>query len=66
LDEEKAKKKHARVDLTKWFWPKILHRMLRLAKGTANPNNNTYTSDWQDGLIGPGGLLLLLLLVPDL
>jgi hypothetical protein len=35
-------------------------------KGTANPNNNTYTSDWLDGLIGPGGLLLLLLLVPDL
>jgi len=38
--------------------------MLRLAKGIAKPNN-TYTSDWLDGLIGPGGLLLLLL-VPDL
>jgi hypothetical protein len=33
--------------------------MLRLAKGSAKPNT-TPAVDWLDGLIGPGGLLLLM------
>jgi hypothetical protein len=53
LDEEKAK--HADLAQQNGYGPTFFHRMLRLAKRTANP---TPAVHWLDCLIGPGGLLL--------
>jgi hypothetical protein len=53
LDEEKAK--HAGLAQQNGYGPAFFHRMLRLAKCTANP---TPAIDWLDCLIGPGWLLL--------
>jgi hypothetical protein len=53
LHEEKSK--HAGLAEQNGFGPAFLHRMLRVAKGTVKAP----VVDWLDGLIGPGGLLLV-------
>jgi hypothetical protein len=40
----------------KWFWPRICNGVQRLAQQSVTP-----AADWLDSLIGPGGLLLLVL-----
>jgi hypothetical protein len=54
LDQEKAK--YAGLAQQNGYGPAFFHRMLRLAKRTANP---TPAVDRLDCLIGPGGLLLV-------
>jgi hypothetical protein len=54
LDEEKSK--HASLAQQNGLSPAFLHRMQKLAKGTAKL---TPAVDWLDGLIGLHGLLLV-------